>query len=91
MFSTPWRYCCCYGGRKACLDGAIGTKRDSGSQRQSGGRALAERHRLRWCAAVAAGAGVLFAFPRYLGFGTEVLITVLFAISLDLALGSPES
>ena len=28
-----------------------------------------------------------FAFPRYLGFGTELLITILFAISLDLALG----
>ena len=28
-----------------------------------------------------------FAFPRYLGFGTELLITILFALSLDLALG----
>ena len=28
-----------------------------------------------------------FAFPDYLGFGTELLITVLFALSLDLALG----
>ncbi len=26
-------------------------------------------------------------FPHYLGFGSELLITVLFALSLDLALG----
>ena len=52
-------------------------------------RALAVRHRFRlwealpWLLALA----FYFAFPRYLGFGTEILITVLFAISLDLALG----
>jgi branched-chain amino acid transport system permease protein len=51
--------------------------------------ALAMRHRVRiwetlpWIAALA----VYFAFPTYLGFATEVLVTVLFAISLDLALG----
>ena len=28
-----------------------------------------------------------FAFPRYLGFGTELLVTILFALSLDLVLG----
>src|SRR4029453_11544499 len=28
-----------------------------------------------------------FLFPNYLGFGTELLITILFALSLDLALG----
>jgi branched-chain amino acid transport system permease protein len=28
-----------------------------------------------------------FAFPRHLGFGTELLITILFALSLDLVLG----
>ena len=28
-----------------------------------------------------------FAFPNYLGFGTELLITILFALSLDLVLG----
>src|SRR5262249_28526395 len=33
------------------------------------------------------GLAFYFLFPRYLGFGTEVLITILFAISLDLALG----
>ena len=47
------------------------------------------RHRLRsweplpWMLALA----FYFAFPRYLGFGTELLIMILFAISLDLALG----
>ncbi len=52
-------------------------------------RALAERHRLRlweplpWILALA----FYFAFPTYLGFGTDLLVTILFAISLDLALG----
>ncbi|HXJ84488.1 MAG TPA: branched-chain amino acid ABC transporter permease [Candidatus Methylomirabilis sp.] len=51
--------------------------------------AFAARHRLRtwevapWALAV----GFYFAFPKYLGFGTEVLVTILFAISLDLVLG----
>src|SRR5262249_6537279 len=51
--------------------------------------ALAHRHRLRsweplpWVLAL----GAYFAFPSYLGFGTEVLVMVLFALSLDLALG----
>jgi branched-chain amino acid transport system permease protein len=52
-------------------------------------RSLARRHRLRlweplpWVLALA----FYFAFPNYLGFGTELLITILFALSLDLALG----
>ena len=51
--------------------------------------AMASRHRLRvwepipWILAIA----VYFAFPRHLGFGTELLVTILFAISLDLVLG----
>ncbi len=51
--------------------------------------ALTRRHHLRiwellpWILAVAA----YFAFPSYLPFGTEVLVMVLFALSLDLALG----
>jgi len=51
--------------------------------------ALAGRHRVRlwepipWILLL----GFYFAFPRYLGFGTELLTTILFAISLDLALG----
>src|SRR5262245_54368688 len=50
---------------------------------------LINRHRVRywealpWILAIA----FYFAFPRHLGFGTELLVTILFAISLDLALG----
>jgi len=50
---------------------------------------LARRHRfqwwemLPWIAAIAA----FFAFPTYLAFGTQLLITILFALSLDLVLG----
>jgi branched-chain amino acid transport system permease protein len=52
-------------------------------------RALALRHRFRWWEPVPwlLALAFYFVFPRYLGFGTEVLITILFAVSLDLALG----
>ena len=52
-------------------------------------RILAHRHRFQWWEALPwlLALGFYFVFPRYLGFGTELLITVLFAISLDLALG----
>jgi branched-chain amino acid transport system permease protein len=52
-------------------------------------RALIERHRLRWWEALPwiAAIGGYFAFPGYLGFGTELLVAILFALSLDLALG----
>jgi len=52
-------------------------------------RALAGRHRVRmwepipWVLALA----FYFTFPKHLGFGTELLVTILFAISLDLVLG----
>lgn len=52
-------------------------------------RMLGRRHRpqwwelLPWLLALA----FYFAFPDYLGFGVELLVTVLFALSLDLALG----
>ena len=52
-------------------------------------RALEQRHRLRpweplpWILALA----FYFAFPTYLGFGTDLLVTILFALSLDMALG----
>ncbi len=51
--------------------------------------ALGERHRFRWWEALPwiAALAYFFLFPRHLGFGTELLIVVLFAISLDLALG----
>lgn len=56
---------------------------------QTAAALLARRHRfqwwelLPWIAAVAA----FFAFPTYLAFGTQLLITILFALSLDLVLG----
>jgi branched-chain amino acid transport system permease protein len=50
---------------------------------------LMRRHRLRWWEASPwlAAVAFYFAFPDYLGFGTALLITILFALSLDLALG----
>jgi branched-chain amino acid transport system permease protein len=51
--------------------------------------ALARRHRWRWWEALPwlAALAFYFAFPDYLGFGAELLIAILFALSLDLALG----
>jgi branched-chain amino acid transport system permease protein len=51
--------------------------------------ALARRHRLRIWEPIPWGLSLAFyfAFPNYLGVGTELLITILFALSLDLALG----
>jgi branched-chain amino acid transport system permease protein len=52
-------------------------------------RALADRHRLRWWEPIpwVLALAYYFLFPRHLGFGTDLLITILFALSLDLALG----
>ena len=52
-------------------------------------RILSRRHRLRWWEALPWILGIVFyfAFPDYLGFGAELLVTILFALSLDLALG----
>jgi branched-chain amino acid transport system permease protein len=52
-------------------------------------RILTGRHHLRWWETLPWIAGVVcyFAFPDYLGFGAELLVTILFALSLDLALG----
>jgi branched-chain amino acid transport system permease protein len=54
-----------------------------------GALALIRRHRFRWWEALPWAAAIVFyfAFPDYLGFGTELLIAILFALSLDLALG----
>jgi branched-chain amino acid transport system permease protein len=51
--------------------------------------ALARRHRLRAWEAVPwiLALGFYVAFPKQLGFGTELLVTILFALSLDLVLG----
>ncbi len=56
---------------------------------QEAARALIRRHHLRWWEALPwlAAAAFYFAFPDYLGFGTALMITILFALSLDLALG----
>ncbi|MEK6243497.1 MAG: branched-chain amino acid ABC transporter permease [Pseudomonadota bacterium] len=50
---------------------------------------LARRHRFRWWEALPwiASIACFFLFPTYLAFGTQVLITILFALSLDLVLG----
>lgn len=51
--------------------------------------ALAQRHRWRWWEALpwVASLAFYFAFPNFLAFGTQLLITILFALSLDLVLG----
>jgi len=51
--------------------------------------ALARRHRLRWWEALPwiAALACFFVFPNYLAFGTQVLVMILFALSLDLVLG----
>lgn len=55
----------------------------------SGATQLERRHRFRWWELLPwlAGVAVFFLFPNYLAFGTQVLITILFALSLDLVLG----
>jgi branched-chain amino acid transport system permease protein len=52
-------------------------------------RGLTRRHYFRWWEALPwiIAIGCYFAFPDYLSFGSELLITILFALSLDLALG----
>jgi branched-chain amino acid transport system permease protein len=52
-------------------------------------RLLIRRHRLRWWEALPwiGGIALYLAFPDYLGFGCDLLVTILFALSLDLALG----
>jgi branched-chain amino acid transport system permease protein len=52
-------------------------------------RALMRRHRPRWWELLPwiLGLAFYFAFPDYLGFGCDLLVTILFALSLDLALG----
>jgi branched-chain amino acid transport system permease protein len=52
-------------------------------------RALIRRHRIRWWETLPwiVALAFYFAFPDYLGFGAELLTVILFAVSLDLALG----
>ncbi len=51
--------------------------------------ALGRRGRLHWAEALPwlIAMAVFFVFPGYLAFGTQVLISILFALSLDLILG----
>ena len=55
----------------------------------SAAQRLAQRHRLKWWELLPwiAGIAAFFAFPNYLAFGTQLLIAILFALSLDLVLG----
>src|SRR5262249_21800204 len=81
--------------RRASAGGAPAPRRPaacttpSGWSEHAAAQALAGRHRLPawepipWLLALA----FYLAFPKYLGFGTEVLVTILFALSLDLVLG----
>ena len=52
-------------------------------------RALAGRHRVKWWEVLpwVAGIAVFFLLPGYLAFGTQLLIVILFALSLDLVMG----
>jgi branched-chain amino acid transport system permease protein len=52
-------------------------------------RALAGRHRVRWWEPTPwiLALAFYFAFPQHLGFGTDLLVWILFALSLELALG----
>ena len=52
-------------------------------------RQLAQRHRFKWWEALpwVAGVAAYFVFPNYLSFASQLLITILFALSLDLVLG----
>lgn len=61
--------------------------------RQADGAAAAawfsRRHRWRWWEALPwiAGIGVPFLLPDYLAFGSQVLLTIVFALSIDLIVG----
>src|SRR5258706_10710242 len=72
---------------RAALVASAGIVREEG--RVTAVRRLAERHHLRWWETLPwiAGVAAFFVFPNYLAFGTHVLITILFALSLDLVLG----
>ena len=52
-------------------------------------QAFTARHRFQWWEALPwiAALAAYFAFPTYLSFGTQLLITILFALSLDLVMG----
>ena len=64
----------------------------AGSERASGTAAaefLLKRHRLHPAEALPwlIGIGAYFAFPDYMALGTQIVIGIMFALSLDLILG----
>jgi branched-chain amino acid transport system permease protein len=60
-----------------------------GTTEHPAARALIGRHHLRWWEPIPwlLAVAYFFLYPAYLGFGTELLIAILFALSLDMALG----
>ena len=68
---------------------ATADKADLAWTAQPAARELIERHRPRWWETLPWLAAIAFYFaaPDYLGFGAELLVVILFALSLDLALG----
>jgi len=61
----------------------------AGPSENPGVHGLTRRHHLRWWEALPwiLAIAYYFAFPDYLSFGADLLISILFALSLDLALG----
>jgi branched-chain amino acid transport system permease protein len=68
---------------------SVGPATTVGRSDHPAARVLIRRHHLRWWESLPwlAALGFYFVFPDYLGFGTALMITILFALSLDLALG----
>jgi branched-chain amino acid transport system permease protein len=66
-----------------------GTAASAAPSRRLATDLLMRRHRFRWWELLPwlIAIAYYFAFPDYLGFGAELLIAILFALSLDLALG----
>ena len=62
---------------------------ESGARLPAAVQDFVHRHRLRWWEPIPWICAIAFfyLFPRHLGFGNELLVMVLFALSLDLVLG----
>jgi branched-chain amino acid transport system permease protein len=70
-------------------EASTATVRRSALSQHPAALTLIRRHHLRWWepAPWLSAVAFYFAFPDYLGFGSDLLIWILFALSLDLALG----
>src|SRR5260370_32834736 len=77
------------GDMSATTSSAAEEAADVGRIDHAAARVMVGRHWLRWWEALPwiVAIAFYFSYPDYLGFGTELLIAILFAISLDLALG----